>query len=225
MKKSTVIILPIVLLVAIVSLLIFVFSGDLSVEYPIEGTWKVLNIHSDNGVRRFESRYYVFNEDDTYVTYENSEVKASGKYSLKFDTLTFEGDETQYLLKSLTENIVCFKIEDVAKGDSYVTIMKVENMETPIIDTSLLKGEWMVTLHANNNEINEKMVFLDSTFEFYRNNMQTPVKTGDYVWEGDLLKVNSLGMEMESQLLTPNFYVAIEKANGLVWEFKKVVNN
>ena len=90
MKKPWIFILPIVLVGIIAGLLIFIFSGDiLSVEYPIEGTWKALSFVQGGYKGEFKSTYFVFDENK-FTRYYNNEVIDTGSYELKFDTLIME---------------------------------------------------------------------------------------------------------------------------------------
>lgn len=222
MKKPWIFILPIVLVGIIAGLLIFIFSGDiLSVEYPIEGTWKVLSFVQGGEKREFESTYYVFDENK-FTRYDNNEVKDTGSYELKFDTLTMENNEDKYYLKKMTENIISFEIKNFEKGNGYFYFLRVENMEPNTINPDLLLGEWTVTCHAAGIEnLNEKLIFDDKKVDFYRNDMSKPAASSEYAFEGSEINVPSLGIVMKPQLLTEKYYVFIEKSNSLVWELMK----
>ena len=222
MKKPWIFILPIVLVGIIAGLLIFIFSGDvLSVEYPIEGTWKVLSFVQGGEKREFENTYYVF-DDAKFTRYDNNEQKESGTYNLKFDVLSMENYQDDYYLKKLTENIISFEIKNFELGNGYYYFLRVENMEPATINPELLLGDWTVTCHAGGIEnLNEKLVFDANKVDFYRNDMSKPAATSQYAFEGKEINVPSLGIVMKPQLLTDKYFVFIEKSNSLVWELMR----
>ena len=221
-KTPWIFILPIVLVGIIAGLLIFIFSGDIfSVEYPIEGTWKVLSFVQGGQTREFENTYYVF-DDEKFTRYDNGEVKDTGSYELKFDILSMENNEEDYYLKKLTENIISFEIKNFELGNGYFYFLRVENMEKPTINPDLLLGEWTVTCHAGGIEnLNEKLIFDDKKVDFYRNDMSKPAATSTYGFEGEEISVPSLNIVMKPKLLTDKYYVFIEKSNSLVWELMR----
>ena len=222
MKKPWIFILPIILVGIIAGLLVFIFSGDvLSVEYPIEGTWKVLSFVQGGEKREFENTYYVF-DDAKFTRYDNNEVKDSGTYELKFDVLKMENYQDDYYLKKLTENIISFEIKNFELGNGYFYFLRVENMEPATINADLLLGEWIVTCHAGGIEnLNEKLIFDGSKVDFYRNDMSKPAASSQYAFEGTEINVPSLAIVMKPQMLTSKYFVFVEKSNSLVWELMK----
>ena len=57
-------------------------------------------------------------------------------------------------------------------------------------------GDWLVTCHGDNNQINEKIVFDENNLNFYRNDFETPAVVSSYGWDGVDLVADKLQIKM-----------------------------
>lgn len=225
-KKKTLplIVCGVIVLVAVAAMVIFILTVKEPESEPLvlDGAWQVVS-HVDNGVSELpESEFILFDGDEMrYYKNNSSEPFASSKYSVDAaQKLKLPDLSREYQVDRLTDQYIQLH----TSLEVYMCLVRCpnEDMSPAPADPSILTGRWKVSFRHTQEVISEEyLVFENDTLTDYRNGSEEPTLTAPYVWQGDHIVVESLGMEMVLKPISDTSVALVETANGMVWELEQ----
>ncbi len=225
MKKKTAYgIAGAVVFAAVAALIFFVMSGKDTVKTDLTGVWKVASNVTEGTVEIPENEYMVI-DAETLSDYRDGSgtAYASSVYKIKGDVLDLTDLSRWYHLAQYTDTYVSLYTD----SNTFMSIVKAESEDVlkEAFDASVVTGKWNIVFRASDQPIeNEYLVFRDGKVSVYRNNGADPVIEADYVWDGDVLKVEALQMEMTGANTGKNKIILTDRSNGYVWQLEKAAN-
>lgn len=226
-KRIPFIICGVVVLIAIIAMLVFVFISNgntTSEELNIEGTWKVA-VYIDNGtVSIINNEYMIFDSENASDYRDNTtEPFAVSKYTIDDMSLNLPDISRKYTIKKYTDNYIRL----YEQPDAYIELIKYYNSDmSPIdFDTSAFEGKWKIIYRNTTNVyIGDYMVFDNGTASQYIGGSNEAVATSAYSWQnGNHLLVSNWSKEMVVYPVSEDtvIMVELETEKGFIWEFKK----
>ena len=226
MKKKTLIITitSVFVLAAIITLLIFVFSGNPTADVKsvnLNGTWKVAAQFSNDSASLPENEFMVFT-DDTATAHRDGAAIATSKYEFSNGTnLKLPDISREYTVERKTDNHIRF-YESAAV---YMDLIRYPNddLSTAPVDTAKLYGKWNVTYRNSATPIADEVIcFTETEIEDYRGDSANPAAVSAYSWSSpDTLFAEKWGTQYQLIQFADNTIFFIEKPSGLVWELTK----
>lgn len=227
-KKAPVIVCSVVVIVAIIAMVVFVFSGsnDMPVEsVNMEGTWKVAVYVNNGAVSIIDNEYMVFDEDSV-SDYRDSttEPYATSSYTIdESQQLALPDISRNYSIEKYTENYVrLYEDQDV-----YMELIRYGNADmSPLeVDTAAFEGKWNITYRNTDNVyVGAYIVFENGTVAQYSAESNDPVATFDFTWQdGNHLIVDGWGKELVLYPISDDTVIMVELVtdSGFIWEFQR----
>lgn len=227
-KKAPFIVCGVVVIVAIIAMAVFVFSGnnDVTVEpVNMEGTWKVAVYVNNGNVSIIDNEYMVFGADSV-SDYRDSTTEAYATSSYTIDAsqqLALPDISRNYSIEKYTENYVrLYEGQDV-----YMELIRYGNADmSPLdVDTAAFEGKWSITYRNTDNVYaGAYMVFENGTAAQYSAGSSDPVATSDFTWQdGNHLIVDGWGKDLVLYPVSDDTVIMVELAtdNGFIWEFQR----
>lgn len=225
MKRNLLYILgAVVVVVALVVSLIFVFGGndgDKTVNLPdLTGNWTVVAVYTNDTPTFTENQYMVF-KDGTASMYKDNSDKA-------YATSTYSINEAaQLLLPDISREYKIAKKTDYCvrlyeNADQYMLLIKnkVDELTPATYTAEDLNGRWNVSMKGDQLNNGEVLEFVDGTLRYYKANASEPAATAEFVLENGVVRASSLGMEMKCYATSEATFALVEKT-GIVWELTK----
>ncbi len=227
-KKAPIIVCGVVVIVAIIAMVVFVFSGsnDVPVEsVNMEGTWKVAVYVNNGTVSIIDNEYMIFGEDSV-SDYRDSTTEAYATSSYTIDEslqLALPDISRNYSIEKYTENYVrLYEGQNV-----YMELIRYGNADmSPLdVDTAAFEGKWNITYRNTDNVYaGAYMVFENGTAAQYSAGSNDPVATSDFTWQdGNHLIVDGWGKDLVLYPVSDDTVIMVELAtdNGFIWEFQR----
>lgn len=226
MKKKLMIgVATVIVVAAIIGIAVFALSGGNDSEaVSLIGVWKVVSTVSNGKAAIPQNEYMVFDEK-TARDFRDGDTTpyASSTYSITGTELKFPDISRTYHLAVHTDACISLYTSE----NTYLTIVKAQNeeiLEAPF-DSSEITGKWLVIYRPTEQPIqNEYLVFSGQTMADYRNNAEQPAVEAEYVWDGNTIRVPSLGIEMTGARVAEDAIVLVDGQEGYVWLLSKEVN-
>lgn len=223
MKKKVYIGAAIVIVViAIIALIGFVFSGKpAEASFELNGVWKVANNVNRGAVSIPQNEYMIFNDGEVSDYRDgNSTPFAKSSYKISGDTLELPDISRTYHISQQTEQYISLYIAD----DTYISLVKADSEETlsSSFDSTSVTGKWNVTYRPTAEPIvNEYLIFENGILTDYRNNSETPSIKAVYEWNDNVIKAPDLGIEMLGSKVAANRIILVDINDGYVWLLTK----
>lgn len=216
--------------VALATMLLFVFSGDEITNTPntvtidLDGTWKVAAYFQAGSTNLPDREYFVFT-DDSATAYRSGESQpyATSSYELTAEfypnlELSFPDISRKYAVSVVTDNYIRL----YESSSVYMELIRYANDDLSDLNFSedVVVGSWNV-VYRNTAEVisEEKIYFEDGILNDYRNGSSDPVASVPYYWnEKGCLCVDDLGAEMLCYPLSKDVIFFVEISTGYVWE-------
>lgn len=211
--------------IAIVAMLIFVFSGDLDAgeneTINLHGIWKITSYTTGEDVSLVEDEYFIIS-DEKVEKYKNTseEPLTVSKYHIDESSIALEDIGETYKFEKITDNVIRFYVSQ----NQYFDLIRYENRDLLNIsaDISILTGKWNV-VYRNTAEVitDEYLIFNDGRMTDYRNGDTIPSIDTAYFWKEDHLIANELGIEMILNVVSKDTVIFVEVGTGYIWELQK----
>lgn len=229
MKKKVVIgVTAAVVIIILVALLVFVFSGkNTENTAPIElnGIWKVTTNVVEGKVNIPQNEYMIFADGEASDFRDgNKEPCAKSSYSISGEVLELPDISRTYHIAKHTDQHVSLYTND----STFMTLVQAdsEDVLSEAFSSDLVTGKWNVTYRPTDKPIeNEYLVFEDGNLADYRDNAEKPAIEAEYEWNGNIIKAPALGIEMMASFVGSNRIVLIDINEGYVWLLTKAVEN
>lgn len=221
-KKTGIIVASAVVLVAIVALLIFVFSGKNEVQtIDLTGVWKVTSNVVEGTVTIPQNEYMVF-DGSIASDYRDgaSTPYVTSKYNVSGDVLELSDISRTYHLAVHNGAYVSLYTSE----NTFMTIVKAASEEilNTTFDPSMITGKWNVSYRTTDQPIeNEYLIFENGIISDYRNNSDQPTIEAEFQWNGNIIQAPSLGIEMAGARIAEKEIVLVDVNEGYVWILTK----
>ncbi len=217
------------LVVALVAMLLFVFSGDRTTGgsdtamIELDGTWKVVaNVQA--GTSSLPDREYFVFTNDSAAAYRSGESQPYAESSYELTTasypnlnLSFPDISRKYTVSVVTDNYIRL----YESSSVYMELIRYANDDLSDLDFSedVVLGSWDVIYRNTAEVIEEKIHFDAGILNDYRNGGSEPVASVPYYWnENGCICVDALGVEMLCYPLSGDVLFFVEIGTGYVWE-------
>lgn len=227
-SKVPFIVCGVVVIIAIVAMVVFIFSGsnEVAVEpVNIEGTWKVA-VYVNNGTTSIiDNEYMVFDEENASDYRDNmTEPYVTSSYTIDSSLMLALPDISRnYSIEKYTENYIrLYESQSV-----YMELIRYGNADiSPLdIDPAAFEGKWnIVYRNTSNVYAGDYMVFENGTAAQYSAGASEPVATSSFSWQdGNHLVVDGWSKELVLYPLSDNTIIMVELAteSGFIWEFQR----
>lgn len=215
--------------IALIAMLLFVFSGDDNVELEaitikLDGAWKVVAYIQAGTTNIPEQEYFVF-AGETANAYQNNKSTPYATSAYTFTAATYPNWELnlpdisrKYTVSVITDNYIRL----YESSSVYMELIRFANEDLSDLDFTedIVVGKWDVT-YRNTSEVivDEKLNFNDGTLDDYRNGSTEPVASVPYYWdENGHICVDALGAKMQCYPLSKDVIIFVEADTGYVWE-------
>lgn len=218
------------LAIAVVVMLVFVFSGDNTPQNPdkemikLDGTWKVAAYIQGSTYTLPEKEYFSF-ANDRACAYRGDTTTpfAESAYTLTASTypnleLNLSDIGRKYTVSVITDNYIRF----YESSTVYTDLIRYANADLSDLTFTqdVVLGTWDVA-YRNTAEVitQEKIQFADGILTDYRNGASEPAASVPYYWnEKGELCVDALKVQMLCYPLSEDVLFFIEVSTGCVWE-------
>lgn len=226
-KKMPWIICGGVVVMAIIAMLVFVFSGNgdtTSEKLNVEGTWKVA-VYVDNGtISIIDTEYMIFDSENASDYRDNiTEPFAVSKYTIDDMSMNLPDISRKYTIKKFTDNYIRL----YEHADTYMELIRYYHTDmSPIdFDTSAFEGKWSIIYRNTDNVYaGDYMVFDNGIASQYIGGSNEPTATSTYSWQSDNhLLVSRWSKEMVVYPVSEDTVIMVEldTDKGFIWELKK----
>lgn len=224
MKKNFVVgVASTVVIIAIVVLMVFVFSGkDEENSFSLSGIWKVAVNVNDGTVSIPQDEFMVFSDNNASDYRDgNAEPFVKSTFKISEDVLELPDISKTYHVVQHTDTCISLYTNDA----TFVTLVQAESesfMKEPL-DTNTVVGKWSVVYRPTEKPIvNEYLFFHEGVLKDYRDNSEQPAIEAAYEWNGCTIKVPDLGVEMFGARIGSNRIVLVDVHQGFVWLLTEV---
>lgn len=226
-KKVLFTICGVVVIVAIVSMLIFVMTGKndtIAKTINVEGTWKVAVYVNNNSVSIVDNEYMVFDADTVRDFRDNTTVPfVTSAYTIDSNLLMELLDiSRKYSIEKKTDNYIRL----YESQDTYLELIKYQNSDMSMIsvEDNILEGRWNIEYRNTSNVYaGDYMTFENGNVSQYKAGDSKPVATSDFSVRNGHLIVEGWGKDMVIYPVSDDSIMMVELTtdNGFIWEFKK----
>ena len=211
-----------VVVIAIVALLVFVFSAkDSENVFDLSGVWKVVTNVNDGVVSAPQNEYMVFGSGEASDYRDgNTEPYVTSSYKIEGDVLELPDISRTYHIAQQTEGYISLYTNDT----TFMTLVKAENENilNDNFDLQTISGKWNVTYRPTDKPIvNEYLIFNNGMLADYRDNADAPTIEAEYEWKDNVIQAPALGIEMMAARVAANKIVLIDINEGYVWLLTK----
>lgn len=223
MKKKIIVgIATLVVVVAIAVLIVFVFSNKSEKEaLELSGIWKVAVNVSNGDVTIPKDEYMLFTDNEASDYRDgNAEPFVKSAYKITDDVLELPDISKSYHVVQHCD--ICISL--YTNDKSYISLVKAEseNILKSDFNSDIVIGKWNVTYRPTEKIIvNEYLTFDNGVLKDYRDNSEQPSIEATYEWNGSIIKVPDLSMEMQGAKVADNRIVLIDINEGHVWLITK----
>lgn len=217
--------IAIIVVIAIVALMIFVFSGkDKESSFDLNGVWKVANNVTDGSISIPQSEYIIFSEDEASGYRDgNAEPYIESSYNISGDVLELPDISRTYHIAQQTEQYISLYTTD----KTYMVLVKADSEETlkNDFDSTSVSGKWSVTYRPTEEPIvNEYLVFENGMLADYRDNSEKPSIEAKYEWNDNIITVPDLEIEMMGSRVADSRIILVDVHDGYVWLLTETEN-
>lgn len=212
------------IIIAVIAMLIFVFSGDNITNdslIDLQGTWRIAS-STDAGLTFANDNEFAVFTDKNVDIYKNnlSTPVSSGAYTVNGDRVRINDLGKEYEMNIATDNVIHLYYTN----DTHFSLVRHANSDmTPVeVDKTIFSGKFTVLCHGGSAVTDEYIVFSENTMELYKNGSDTPATVSSYTWtENDKFSATELNMVMTPYIISDNSICFVEEETGYVWELKK----
>lgn len=211
-----------VVAVAIIALVVFVFSGKSEkVSLELNGIWKVAKNVTDGSISIPQDEYMVFRDGEASDYRDgNPEPFVKSSYKISGDVLELPDLSRTYHIAKQTEQYISLYTAD----DTYIALVQADSEETlkGSFDPASVTGKWNVAYRPTAEPIaNEYLVFENGILSDYRNNSQTPAIEAAYEWNDNIITAPDLGVEMLGSRVASDRIILVDINEGYIWLLTK----
>ena len=216
-----------VVLVALVAALIFIFSGNdvqpQTESISLNGTWIVAGEYNNDVPTFADNQYMVFSDDSASVYKDDTEKPyAVSSYSIDVaNQMVLTDISREYKVEKKTDH--CYRLYETAT--KYMLLIKngSDDLAETVVDASMLAGKWTVTMKGDQLNNGESLNFVNDTIEYFKTPGETPAVTASYTISDDnIISADSINLKMECFFISEETMLFIED-DGIVWELSKAV--
>lgn len=227
-KKAPFIVCGVVILLVVVAMIVFIFSGsnDVAVEPAnIEGIWKVAVYVNNGAVSIIDNEYMVFDEESVSDYRDNTtEPYATSNYTIDSSLqLALPDISRNYSIEKYTENYIrLYESQSV-----YMELIRYGNMDmSPLdVDSTAFEGKWnIVYRNTANVYAGDYMIFENGIASHYSAGSSEPLAISSFSWQNDNhLLVDGWSKELVLYPLSNDTVIMVELAteSGFIWEFQR----
>ena len=224
-KRISYVICGVVLVMILVVLLVFAFSGNdtqSNETVDITGTWKVVTYVSNGSATLVENEFMIFSDNQAEAYRDkNKEPYASSSYTIdSYMLLELPEISRKYTVDIRSRN----HMRLYENANEYMCLIRYpnEDMSSVETDTSIVAGKWDVTYRdSDNNYSDEYLVFEEKQMHDYHGNSKNPTAILDYTWDEKLIVISTIDKTMEFHIISDTEIAFVETDTGYIWELKK----
>lgn len=213
------------IIIAVIGLLLFIFSGENLTEkkdFDIDGRWRVVTYINNGEVNLIENEFMIFSDNHADAYRDGKEQPyASSNFTINSSQqMLLPEISKKYIIDIRSEN----HIRLYESADTYMYLIRYpnEDMCDEKIDISNILGKWDVVYRDSaENYTNEYLVFEDKKMYDYQGNSESPVATLEYFWDGNQIVIDSINKRMVLHIISDIEIIFVETDTGFLWELRK----